>query len=97
MLADKDYETEIDTLLPFGKEFICVTPPNPRALPGDKLAEQIRAQGGIAKSAVHIEEAIGMALEAAGESETVIAFGSLYLAGAVRSAFPDVWKSFSKK
>lgn len=97
VLADKDYETEIDTLLPFGKEFICVTPPNPRALPGDKLAERIRAQGGIATAADHMDEAIWMALEAAGESETVIAFGSLYLAGAVRSAFPDVWKSFSKK
>ena len=37
VLADKDYETMLARLLPYGKEFICLTPDSPRALGADEL------------------------------------------------------------
>lgn len=38
VLADKDYRTILDTLLPFAAGFVCVTPDSPRSLSGADLA-----------------------------------------------------------
>lgn len=41
VLADKDYRTILDTLLPFAAGFVCVTPDSPRSLSGADLAAVI--------------------------------------------------------
>lgn len=87
ILADKDYSSVLDILLPLGREFICVTPPSLRALSGEELCALIRERGGTAEAADSVPDAIQRARTAAGADGAVIAFGSLYLAGAVRTAF----------
>ena len=94
ILADKDYRRIIETVLPLGEKFFCLTPVSPRALPGSELAEVFRSRGADAAVPVSIPRGILASLEEAGEDGCVVAFGSLYLAGAVRSAFYPVLRSF---
>ncbi len=94
VLADKDYDAMIETVFRLGKQFICLTPDNPRALTGEALAADIRQKGGEAAAAASISEGIRLALEAGGP---VVAFGSLYLAGAIRTAFPREVKRFQRR
>jgi dihydrofolate synthase/folylpolyglutamate synthase len=102
MLADKDYRAVIDIITPFAAGFVCLTPDSPRALPAEKLAAELHERGFYAKpcgtAAEGIKEALSLAVRLGGRgcgtedtSEEgalpVVSFGSLYMAGAVRSAF----------
>ena len=87
ILGDKDYRQVIDLIMPYAAEFYTLTPLNPRALSSDDLAEELRAHGAKATACHEIEEGIDAALNAAGKDGLVVIFGSLYLAGAVRTAF----------
>ena len=102
MLADKDYRAVIDIISPFAAGFVCLTPDSPRALPAEKLAAELQERGFYAKpcgtAAEGIKEALSLAARLGGRgcgtedtSEEgalpVVSFGSLYMAGAVRSAF----------
>lgn len=98
VLADKDYETILDLVIPYAKEFICVTPLSDRALPAAELAEFIKAKGSRATAAKTIPEGIMLAEETAEETgSAIIAFGSLYLAGAVRGEFRAPHRKFLRK
>ncbi len=115
VLADKDYKDMIASVLPYAKEFVCLTPFSSRALPAEQLAEYLRAQGAKATafsrpsdaemqgsgnlSPVYgehdeseadtevMKQAVAYALEAAGPDGAVVGFGSLYLAGHLRSTW----------
>ena len=87
ILADKDYKQVIDMILPYAEEFYTLTPLSPRALDTDALAAELRTHGAKATACHQIEEGIDAAIKAAGPEGLVVIFGSLYLAGAVRSAF----------
>ena len=89
VLADKDYTRMLDLVSPYAKDFICVTPDSPRALRAEALAGIIKAKGFPAVFCDSIEEGVRLALDAAGP---VMAFGSLYLAGHVRTVFPRLLK-----
>ena len=95
VLADKDYPAILDALLPFAAGFVCLTPNSPRALPAQDLAQVIR---GRAPLPVQVcpgpEEGIPAALDA---GLPVVAFGSLYLAGGVRTAFPPALRRWLRK
>ena len=99
VLADKDYGSIVDMMIPYAKEFICVTPLSDRALPAEDLAEHLRGKGVKAVSVESISEGISLAIETsdAENDAPVIAFGSLYLAGAVRTEFPQVYKRFIRR
>lgn len=105
MLADKDYRAVIDIISPFAAGFVCLTPDSPRALPAEKLAAELQERGFYAKpcgtAAEGIKEALSLAARLGGRgcgtedtSEDgalpVVSFGSLYMAGAVRSAFRSI-------
>ena len=105
MLADKDYRAVIDIITPFAAGFVCLTPDSPRALPAEKLAAELQERGFYAKpcgtAAEGIKEALSLAARLGGRgcgtedtSEDgalpVVSFGSLYMAGAVRSAFRSI-------
>ena len=45
VLADKDYKDMIAPILPYAKEFVCLTPFSGRALPAEDLAAYLREQG----------------------------------------------------
>lgn len=86
VLADKDYETMLARLLPYGKEFICLTPDSPRALGADELCAYLRAKGAPAVSCDTAAEGVRRALEESGGETPVVACGSLYLMGEIREA-----------
>lgn len=95
VLEDKDYPEMLEEILPLGSAFIAIEPPNPRALPADKLARAIRWTGQdllgcsactnplVMKS---IPEAVAKAREVAGPDGLVCAFGSLYSIAEIKQA-----------
>ncbi len=87
ILGDKDYKQVIDMIIPYSKEFFTLTPLNPRAMSSDSLAEELRSHGAKATACHEISEGIDAAIAAAGKDGLVVIFGSLYLAGAVRTEF----------
>ena len=99
MLADKDYNRVIDIVSPFAWGFVCLTPDSPRALPARQLAGDLCGRGFDAVPCETVEEGILTALAKAEElsadaepEPAVIAFGSLYMAGAVRGTFFQIVK-----
>lgn len=91
VLRDKDYGRMMRLLLPFAEKFVCLTPLSPRALPASELAQYLTGLGATACAAESVKDGIETALAAAGEDGAVVAFGSLYLVGAIRGALtaPD--------
>ncbi|MPM72820.1 hypothetical protein SDC9_119796 [bioreactor metagenome] len=76
----------IDQLAPIAKEFITVTPDNPRAMNAAELAELLLESKLPAVACASVAEGIALAISHAGKSGVVCALGSLYLLGDVRSA-----------
>ncbi|MCR4657005.1 MAG: bifunctional folylpolyglutamate synthase/dihydrofolate synthase [Lachnospiraceae bacterium] len=89
VLADKDYEHMIESVLPYAASFVCVTVDSPRALSAKDLESCILKQGVHAVSCSSVYEGIEQALKLSGGSSPVVAFGSLYMAGEVRSGFKE--------
>lgn len=87
MLRDKDYEAALDILLPYASYCYCLTPASDRALPAEELAEQIRKRGVGAECTTGAREAIKKSLAA---GRPILAFGSLYMAGEVRSEYRNL-------
>ena len=94
VLADKDADEMLRAVLPLGKRFYCLTPNNPRALTAEALAEKIHALGSEAIVCTSPEDGLKQVLQTGG---TVVAFGSLYLAGELRTLFPRVLKPLQRK
>ena len=93
VLADKDYRRILDFIIPYAKRFICVTPDSPRALSAAELADVVTEMGVPATAAGSIEDGIRLALDSGDE---IMAFGSLYLAGHVRTVFPRLLKQHQR-
>ena len=94
VLADKDYRQMLSFLLPHARSFVCITPESPRALPAEKLVTVIAGMGGEAQCAGSMEDGIRLAME---KGMPVLAFGSLYSAGHIRTAFPRIMKALQRK
>ena len=86
VLADKDYADMYRPVMPYVRQFICVTPPNPRRLEAEKLAEFLGASGIPAAPYDDIAAGVRAAVDAAGKDGTVLSFGSLYMIGTVKDA-----------
>jgi dihydrofolate synthase/folylpolyglutamate synthase len=59
----------------------------PRAVPAGEVADAVRAAGGTAEPVASVDAAVDAALAAAQPEDLVLVTGSLYTAGAARSAF----------
>ena len=95
ILADKDYGKIMDTLAPLAGEFVCAAPDSVRALPAEQLAGKLREKGLTATACPDVKEGISLSLKKAASATKmvpVVAFGSLYMAGEIRSAFPRLCK-----
>ena len=79
VMADKELDEMMPYILPLAKEFITVTPDNPRAMTAEALAEYLRNAGAKADSFETVEAACKEAVSLAGKSGVVCALGSLYL------------------
>lgn len=86
VLADKDYTDMYQLVVPYCDRFITVTPPNPRRLPAQKLAEFLKPFGKETVVCDSVAEGVAKAIALAGSDGTVLAFGSLYMVGEIRAA-----------
>ena len=87
VLADKDYGSMYDRTAALADRFFTVTPPSPRALSAEALAEWLRAHCDRPVEACQsAEEAVRRALDVTPKDGAILAYGSLYLASDVRKA-----------
>ena len=88
VMADKDYRSMLDIMMPYAGRVFCVTPPSDRSLPSAELARIIREDYGVpAADAGPSAEGIAKAFEACRETDILVVFGSLYQAGDVLEYF----------
>ncbi len=93
VLADKDYADMYKPVMPLVQEFVCITPPNPRKLDANLLAQYLSEAGAKATPCETIEDGVRTAMEKAGTDGVVLCFGSLYSIGAIRDALTKVTKN----
>lgn len=86
VLADKDYVDMYQPVMPLVRQFVCITPPNPRRLEADQLAKYLIDAGADAIACASIDDGVAKAMELAGKDGVVLCFGSLYSIGAIRDA-----------
>ncbi len=84
VLADKDVDAIIDTVLPLAERFLTVAPSNPRALPAEVLAGKLRERGCEAEPFSSASEAIDECIKKYKDS-IICVFGSLYYIGEARA------------
>lgn len=86
-MADKDYGDMFRRLAPFAREFVTVTPDNPRALPAKDLSDYIEKTLGLpATPCDTVADGVALAAEKAGPRGACCACGSLYMMGEVMQA-----------
>ena len=90
VLADKDYADMYKPVMEYAQEFVCITPPNPRKLEAEKLAEHLGEAGATAMACATVDEGVAKALELAGKDGVVLCFGSLYTIGAIKDALDRI-------
>ena len=73
-------------VVPFAKEFITVTPGNPRALDAKELAKYLAAFGKPVTPCDTVADGVKLAVEHAGKDGVVLCYGSLYMLGDVKAA-----------
>ena len=86
VLADKDFHCMYKDAAEFAKEFITVTPGNPRALPADKLAEYLKGFVKPVTACESVADGVRLAVERAKKDGVVLCYGSLYMLGEVYAA-----------
>ena len=86
VLADKDYGEMYRPMMPYIQEFVCITPPNPRKLDAQELAEHLRRVGATATPCETIAQGVETAIQKAGKDGVVLCFGSLYTIGDIKNA-----------
>ena len=91
VLEDKDYTQIMDLVMPCAERFFCLTPDSDRAMPAEKLAEFLHGKGAEAQACADAADGIRAAVAAAGTDGVVVAFGSLYQAGAVRTEYQKIY------
>ena len=92
VLEDKLQPEMLGMLASLGQQIVTVTPDNPRAMQAAELAQRLNAVGGCAQAADSMEDGLARARELAGETGIIIAAGSLYFAGGLRTVLGLPWR-----
>ncbi len=92
VLADKLQSEMLGQMVHIAREIVTVTPDTPRAMSAEEYAAHLNACGGQATPAATLAEGLALALEKAGPEGVVIAAGSLYFAGALRTELNLAWR-----
>lgn len=88
VMADKDYVSMLDEILPMAKNFVAVRPESDRALASADLKNEIETRLHIpAIDGGSVKEGVKAALAQAGKDDVIVIFGSLYQVGEVHEAF----------
>jgi len=86
VMADKDVSQMYQIVAPYVSRWVTVTPDNPRAMEAEELAQELRQFGKPVTACQSVEEGVKTAISQTSASGAVVAFGSLYMVGAIRSA-----------
>ena len=86
VLGDKDFHCMYKNVAPYAKEFITITPANPRAMSAEGLADYLRQFGKPVTACNVVEDGVRLAIEHAGETGVVLCYGSLYMIGDIDAA-----------
>ncbi len=86
VMADKDYMDMYRLVAPYIRRWVTVTPDNPRALPADELAATLAEFGSPVTACHSVAQGVATAMELAPQGGAVVAFGSLYMVGDIRTA-----------
>ena len=77
-------------ILPLISSFVCITPPCPRRLEAEELAEYLSKEGAVAVACESIEAGVQMAMELARDAGAVVCFGSLYSIDEIKTGYESV-------
>lgn len=91
VLRDKLQPDMLRQFLRIASDVVTVTPDSPRALPANEFADALNALGAQAVPAASLEAGLAQA-RALADGGTIIAAGSLYFAGALRTALGLGWR-----
>ena len=86
VLADKDYHCMYSKVAAYASEFITVTPESPRAMSAQDLKTYLSQFGKPITACESVQEGVALAIEKAGKDGVVLAYGSLYMVGDIRTA-----------
>ena len=86
VLGDKDFHCMYRDVAQYAKEFITITPANPRALTAEKLADYLRQFGKPVTACDVVADGVRLAIEHAGKDGVVLCYGSLYIIGDIDAA-----------
>ena len=89
VMADKDYETMVDLILPLAKRIYALEPDSDRALSAEKLCGLIRQKGGNADVCADARQ-LSELVYAQPQDEKCVIFGSLYLIGEIRQRLKNI-------
>ena len=92
VLSDKLQAEMLGQMVHISREIVTVTPDTPRAMPAAEYAAHLNALGAEAVPAETLAEGLSLAQEKAGPEGIVIAAGSLYFAGGLRTVMGLAWK-----
>ena len=86
VLGDKDFHCMYRDVAQYAKEFITITPANPRALTAEKLADYLRQFGKPVTACDVVADGVRLAVDHAGKDGVVLCYGSLYMIGDIDAA-----------
>ncbi len=89
VLADKDYNSMYADVAPFAREFVTVTPDNPRAMSAEDLAAYLARFEKPVTACQSVREGVRKAISLAGKDGIVLCYGSLYMLGDIKSAVKE--------
>ncbi len=92
VLADKLQSDMLGQMVHIAREIVTVTPDTPRAMPAEEYAGRLNACGGHATPAATLAEGLQKAKMLAGQDGVIVAAGSLYFAGALRTELHLEWR-----
>ena len=92
VLADKLQAEMLGQMVHISREIVTVTPDTPRAMPAAEYVAHLNALGAEAAPAETLAEGLALAQAKAGPEGIVIAAGSLYFAGGLRTVMALPWK-----
>ncbi len=86
VLADKDYHCMYNKVAQYASEFVTVTPDSPRAMSAEDLKTYLSQFGKPITACTSVKEGVDLAIAKAGKDGVVLAYGSLYMVGDIRSS-----------
>lgn len=90
VLADKEHEKMLQIMLPLADSVYTVTPQNPRALCGERLAEEAARYHNHVQAKRTVKEAVKSAVAECREKDVIVAFGSLSYLKELEAAVADL-------